>query len=139
MSIQPIKPLEPENASTAEQSNDNCNSVPKTQVKAKRRRLTTAYKIKILEALDACDNSLARGALLRREGLYYSGIAKWRKQRDEGLLSGGKKKSQNTKLVRENERLKKRIATAEAIIDLQKKVSNLLTEHILPAESRGSR
>ena len=65
-----------------------------TQVKAKspRRKFTTEYKLKFLAAYEACDNSLARGELLRKEGLYQSRITAWRQQRDAGKFS---KQAQN--------------------------------------------
>lgn len=120
-------------------------ATPDVQVKlgqrAPRRTFSTAYKLKILEAYEACDNALARGALLRKEGLYHSRLSTWRKLRDEGGL-GSKSKIKtpkstlaNQQLTRENARLKKKLAQAKAIIELQKKVSDLLGTHILPPES----
>ena len=112
-----------------------------TQVKAVkpkivRRKFSKPDKLKILEAFDACDNALERGALLRKEGLYYSGITKWRNE-----LSGKNSNHANSKsyklmlthnqIMRENVALKKKLAQAEAIIDLQKKVSELLSTHVL--------
>ncbi|PEQ14971.1 transposase [Piscirickettsia salmonis] len=80
---------------------------------------------------------MARGELLRKEGLYSSRISTWKKERETGKL-GGKYKNKSDKkmklLSQENIRLKKKLAQAEAIIDLQKKVSDLLGEHILPTE-----
>lgn len=108
---------------------------PNVQVKAAvrpapRRKFSTAYKLKILDAYDACDNSLARGELLRKEGLYSSRISTWRKQRDEGKYSPRAKNKtpksilHNQQLQRENEKLKKKLVQAEAIIDLQKNPSS---------------
>ena len=101
-----------------------------------RRSYDTAYKLRILSAYDTCENSLERGALLRKEGLYHSRIHAWKKQLENSKLSGGEKTSQVTLrtdyLTRENEQLKKKLAQAEAIIDIQKKVSELLGTHILP-------
>ncbi len=112
-----------------------------TQVKATkskifRRKFNTAEKLKIIEAFDACDNSSDRGAFLRKQGLYYSGILKWRRE-----LSGKNSNHANSKtykltlahnqIMRENAALKKKLAQAEAIIDLQKKVSELLSTHVL--------
>jgi transposase len=112
-----------------------------TQVKAVkpkvvRRKFNTAEKLKIIEEFDACNNSSDRGAFLRKQGLYYSGIVKWRRE-----LSGKNSNHANSKtykltlahnqIMRENVALKKKLAQAEAIIDLQKKVSELLSVHIL--------
>lgn len=110
-----------------------------TQVKVKRhysarRSFDMANKLRILSEYDACENTLARGALLRREGIYHSRISAW-KQQLKNSKSGGQKKLRTDHLIRENEQLKKKLAQAEAIIDLQKKVSELLGTHILPHES----
>ena len=111
-----------------------------TQVKptrsyAPRRSYDTAYKLRILSAYDACETPSERGALLRKEGLYSSRLYAWKQQRANAKLSD-RKKSSNTLLrtdylTRENEQLKKKLAQAEAIIDLQKKVSDLFGTHIL--------
>ena len=96
---------------------------------APRRRFDAAYKRRFLLAYDACTNASERGALLRREGLYHARIAAWRKELAKGKLNDKKQSPLNLRtdyLVRENERLKKKLAQAEAIIDLQKKVSEIL-------------
>jgi transposase len=104
---------------------------------APRRSFDTAYKLRVLSAYDACETSGDRGALLRKEGLYHARIAAWKHQLNHSKLNQGKKKLKALRkdhLVRENEQLKKKLAQAEAIIDLQKKVSELLGTHILPNE-----
>ncbi len=111
-----------------------------SQVKAtstQRRKFTNAYKLQILTSFDACSNSSERGALLRQEGLYHSRISAWRNQL--GMNGDGKKATTNTRrtdhMIREIEQLKKKLAQAQAIIDLQKKVSELLGTHILSHDS----
>ena len=104
-----------------------------------RRRFTVEYKARILAEADACTQPGALGELLRREGLYSSHLATWRRQRDEGALAGltpkrrGRKaKAKNplaeevARLQRENGRLKEQLRQAELIIDVQKKVSEML-------------
>lgn len=102
-----------------------------------RRKFTKAYKLKILTAYDACGNALERGALLRREGIYHARISSWRKQL--GVSDGGKKSTakapRSDHMAREIEQLKKKLAQAQAVIDLQKKVSELLGTHILSHDS----
>ncbi len=113
-------------------------AISKTEVesKAPRRRFTREYKISILERVDACTNPGEIGKLLRQEGLYSSHLSSWRGQRRAGILNalgrkrGAKAKSsmqlENEKLLRENTRLRKKLAHAEKIIDVQKKLSEVL-------------
>ncbi len=104
-----------------------------------RRRFTVEYKLRILAEADACSEPGMLGELLRREGLYSSHLSTWRRQRDEGALAGltpkrrGRKAKpknpladENRRLQRENERLKEQLRQAELIIDVQKKVSEML-------------
>ncbi len=102
-----------------------------------RRKFTKAYKLQILTSYDACSNALERGTLLRREGLYQGCISAWRNQL--GMNGEGKKATckhrRTDHMAREIEQLKKKLAQAQAIIDLQKKVSELLGTHILSHDS----
>jgi transposase-like protein len=106
--------------------------------KASRRRFTAKYKLAILREAERCEPGQI-GALLRREGLYSSHLTKWRQQREAGALAalGPRKRGRKAKvrdpqaqrlaqLQRENERLRRRLAQAETIIEVQKKVSTLL-------------
>ena len=122
------------------QIDSNKSATPDPQVKAKgtpKRKFTNAYRLKILTAYDACSNASERGALLRRESIYSSRITAWRNQL--GLNNGGQKAITKTArtdhMAREIEQLKKKLAQAQAIIDLQKKVSELLGTHILSHDS----
>jgi transposase-like protein len=109
---------------------------PEVVPKATKRQYTAEYKRRVLQEYEACTQPGERGALLRREGLYSSNITNWRRQRERGELAGlaaqkrGPKVDaqavENVRLRRENERLKKRLEQAELIIDVQKKVSQLL-------------
>jgi transposase-like protein len=106
--------------------------------KATRRRFTAEYKRAILAEADACKEFGALGALLRREGLWSSHLSVWRAQRMRGELMGltPKKRGPKTKvkspldrrvdeLERENAKLLKRAERAEALIEVQKKLSEL--------------
>ncbi len=119
---------------------------PEVLEKPVRRRFTVEYKAKILAEADACAEMGQLGELLRREGLYSSYLSNWRRQRDEGGLAGltpkrrgrkSKPKSpltdENERLLRENGRLKEKLRQAELIIDVQKKVSEMLS---IPLKSR---
>ena len=113
---------------------------PEVLEKPVRRRFTAPYKLRILGQADACGDQPGKvGELLRREGLYASHLSTWRKQREQGTLAAlapkkrGRKPRQpdplvqeNQRLHRENERLAARLRQAEAIIDVQKKVSEIL-------------
>ena len=112
---------------------------PEVPEKKPRRRFTTAYKLRILKEHDACTLRGEIGALLRREGLYYSNISTWLRQRDEGVLDAlsPKKRGRKTKkinplanevarLERENKKLSKKLKQAETIIEVQKKISEIL-------------
>jgi transposase len=104
--------------------------------KARRWRYTAEYKLRILQEVEACKEKGEIGALLRREGLYSSLIYTWREQRNRGSLEGlsahkrGPKKDAQAveiaRLKRENERLRKLLEQAEMIIDVQKKVAQML-------------
>ena len=119
---------------------------PSTEVvkRAARRRYTAEYKLRILREVEACKGSGEIGALLRREGLYSSNLTKWRQQRERGELEGlaaqrrGPKEDpqaiENAQLKRENERLREELRKAQLIIDVQKKVSQLLG---VPLEEAG--
>jgi len=113
--------------------------VPEPEVlpRAKRRRFSAEYKLRILEEVDGCTQRGEIGALLRREGLYSSHLSTWRQQRLLGQLEGLSPKKRGRKpqdpaveeaarLRRENERLRARLEQAEMIIDVQKKLSQLL-------------
>jgi transposase len=104
-----------------------------------RRRFSAEYKLRILHLADACTELGSLGAMLRREGLYASNLRTWRRQREAGTLAALKPKKRGRKtqepnpltseaerLRKENERLAKRLRQAELIIDVQKKVSQIL-------------
>ena len=108
--------------------------------KPTRRRFSAAYKLRILEQADTCrENTGELGALLRREGLYSSHLSNWRRQRQEGTLAGLSPQKRGRKvhgpdeqshrlkeLEKENKQLRRRLHRAEAILEIQKKASELL-------------
>ena len=112
---------------------------PEVPEKARRRRFTAEYKLRVLQEADACNEPGEIGAVLRREGLYSSHLVVWRRQRAEGTLQGLRPRKRGRKpqprnplakkveeLERENKRLERRLKQAEIIIDVQKKVSQIL-------------
>jgi transposase len=105
---------------------------------APRRAFDVAYKTRVIAAYDACENSAARGALLRREGLYHSRIAAWKHQQASGktkLVKGEKNAVRIDHLIAKVARLEKEMAQAKVIIEIQKKVSDLLGMHIHSKEA----
>jgi transposase-like protein len=112
---------------------------PEIPEKAVRRRFTAEYKLNILQQAEACRGEEGIGALLRREGLYSSHLTTWRRQREIGMLSalspkrrGRKASARNPlqpevdRLRKETDRLQKRLNQAELIIEVQKKISQML-------------
>ena len=108
---------------------------PEVNEKATRRRFTADYKARILKEADRCIEPGQIGELLRREGLYSSQLGVWRRQRKKGLTPKrrGRKPNPNKKeqqelerLRRENKRLTERLRQAETIIDVQKKVCEIM-------------
>jgi transposase len=114
-------------------------SDPEVPEKKPRRKFTAKYKLEILDKADRCTEPGQLGTLLRQEGLYFSNLTTWRKQRDRGLLEAmspkkrGRKKAEKNPLIqevarlqRDNERLKKKLKQAQTIIEVQKKISEIL-------------
>ena len=112
---------------------------PEVAEKAVRRKFTAKYKLRILQEADVCATQGQMGALLRREGLYSSNLTTWRRQRKQGALEalspkhrGPKTKNSDpsvcriAELEKENHRLKKELKQATTIIDVQKKLSEIL-------------
>jgi len=124
---------------------------PGVPEKPVRRRFTAEYKLRTLREADRSTESGQLGAMLRREGLYSSHLTAWRKQRSEGTLAGlepkrrGRKTSPDAPLVAENQRLQRdnlrltaRLRQAETIIEVQKKLSEILGIPLPPPDSNGS-
>jgi len=101
---------------------------PEMKDTKKRRYRTKSYKLKILEEIDSCTVSGGVGAILRREGLYSSTISGWRKQKAAGKLnnSSGNSVDKIYNLEKEIRKLKQELEQARLIIDIQKKISNLI-------------
>jgi transposase len=124
-----------------ETGNNVTKSLTEVEVlaKAERRRFTAEYKLKVLREANHCKRPGEIGALLRREGLYWSNLTNWRKQRERGELAGLSSRKRGPQpreknplaervreLERDNMRLKRRAERAEGIVELQKKVSEIL-------------
>lgn len=109
---------------------------PAVDEKPQRRRFTAEYKLRILREADACKQPGEIGALLRREGLYSSHLVTWRRQRDQIARAGLAARKRGPKartadprvkqLERETARLTRRLQRAEAVIEIQKKASEIL-------------
>lgn len=112
---------------------------PEVVPMAERRRFTAEEKLRIVEEADHCAEPGEIGALLRREGIYSSYLSRWRRARDRGQLTAlrpqqrGPKRATDValarevaRLQRENVRLQDRLDRAETIIEVQKKLLQLL-------------
>ena len=107
--------------------------------RAERRRFSREEKLRILREADRCRGLGEVGALLRREGLYSSQLSRWRRARERGELAGSgmrrrgpERKVEDVRdkrireLEREVKRLRVRAERAEALVELHKKVSEVL-------------
>ena len=115
----------------------HAGSMPDPEVPERpvRRRFSAQYKLDILAEIDAAEPG-GIGAILRREGLYSSHLVDWRRARERGALEALARPSgrprpnplakEVDRLTRQNTRLEQRLATAERIIEIQGKVSELL-------------
>lgn len=129
-------PPKPETASAIRQA----SQVPSAE-RPKKRQYDAAFKQRVLqevEVLTASGERGAPGAFLRREGITWSHVHRWRQERDKGGLAGLEAKKPGPKptkdpaakelerLRRQNERLQEKLRKAEIIIDVQKKLAALL-------------
>jgi transposase-like protein len=123
--------------------------VPDSEVpaKARSRQYSAAYKARILDEYESLDKA-GKGSLLRREGLYTSLIAAWKKQRDQavkdalarpaGRPPADSRDKEIARLRRENEQLTTELGKARKVIDIQEKLSSLLGELATDSQSNGS-
>jgi transposase len=108
---------------------------------AKRRSFTNAHKRRIVLAAAACTKPGEIGALMRREGVYSSALAAWRRQYAAGQLSAAESKKRGPKadparaeikqlalVTRERDKLRVQLSNAQLVIEVQKKVAALLEQ-----------
>jgi transposase len=113
---------------------------PELVERPRRLRFSAHYKLRIVREADACSRpgEVEVGTLLRREALYSSLLAAWRRQRDEGALAQlgrarGRKKehpleAENARLRHRAERAEAELANARKVVEVQGNVSALLGE-----------
>jgi transposase len=112
---------------------------PEVSERPGRRTFTGPEKLRILKEADQAAGTGAIGAILRRHGLYSSALSEWRRQREAGVLGaltpakrGPKLSDPNPLSVelagvqRENAQIRRRLERAEAIIEVQKRLADLL-------------
>jgi transposase len=128
---------------------------PEVPERARRRTFTARYKIAVLAEYDAAEPG-AKGAILRREGLYSSHLVDWRRQRDAGALAGlsqprgrrpaDARETEIARLRTEKAKLEAELAKAQFVIDVQGKLQarwerlseSAPTENTTPPSSPGS-
>ncbi len=101
---------------------------------ATRRVFSTSYKLRMVAEYDSLTDHGARGALLRREGLYHSHLEKWRRvrDRDASAVKGAARQEvsaeskENRRLVQENARLTAELEKTKAVVDILGKACALL-------------
>jgi len=111
---------------------------PEVPEKASRRSYTAEYKRLILKEAEVCKERGQVGALLRREGLYFSNLTAWRSQVERGTLDALSSKKRGpkarkpdpsvrriTEQEKEIQKLRARLRKAELIIDAQKKIAEI--------------
>ena len=112
---------------------------PEVPERPTRRRFTAEYKVRVVEEAEACTEPGEIGALLRREGLWSSSLSRWRRQYRAGALksmkqrkrgprapAGGAVARENKELKQRVTRLERRLRRAEKLLEIQKKVSEIL-------------
>ena len=117
---------------------------PGVEAKPTRRRFTTEYKLRLLREVERAREAGEIGAILRREGLYSSHLATWRRERDRVAKVGlaARKRGPEPKvkdprvkqLERENAKLRRRNQRLEALVEIQKKASELLGIPLSPLD-----
>jgi transposase len=131
--VVPIK-VAPAGASVSAKPDPEVCSDPKP-----RRRFTASYKLRILQQADSCTEPSQMGAFLRKEGIYSSNLTTWRRQREKGILDSltpkkrGRKEIEKNplsetvaRLQKDNQHLMEKLNKAKAIIEVQKKISEIL-------------
>lgn len=130
-------PRSGEPAQTVARRGESLYREPEVLEKPTRRRFTAEYKERIVQEAAACHAPGEIGALLRREGLYASHLNKWRNRLEQGgrealAVKRGRKPTRTAatleleKLRKCNARLAQRLKQAETIIEIQKKVAEML-------------
>ena len=118
---------------------DSTEAITEVSAKAKRRQFSVSEKLRIVREADACAGRKgAIGALLRREGVYSSLLGTWRRQRDAGQFGPNPRKRGPVAKVpdprdraiivleRRARRAEARADRAERLVELQKKMAELL-------------
>lgn len=112
-----------------------------------RRRFSAEYKLRILEEADRCSKRGDLGLLLRREGLYSSHLAEWRRWRRRHHPQHPESKKPPTdsqirhelaSVQRENVRLQLKLEHAEKMLSLQKKLADMMEAIELDDTNEGS-
>jgi transposase len=114
---------------------------PEVPERARRRTFTTRYKLAVLAEYHAAEPG-AKGAILRREGLYSSHLVDWRRQRDAGALAGlsqargrrpaDARETEIARLRTEKAKLEAELAKAQFVIDVQGKLQALWSGRLSP-------
>ena len=120
---------------------ESSGQLPDPEVREVKRRLYRKLedRHRIVKEFDACVNAGDKGAVLRREGIYASYIHRWRREIDQRALLGlssqkrgpkedpaKKEKLRIATLEKQVLHLEKDLKKCHIIIDVQKKISEIL-------------
>jgi len=133
----PIKNFLPDEGAEATESGKKIfpqEKLPEPEVLTRKKRYhTRSYKLEVLNKIDNCTVNGGIGAILRKEGLTSSTVSSWRKQLADGKLEAQTDEVKNAaekqtilKLLKENSKLKRELKKAQIVIDVQKKISQIL-------------
>ena len=115
--------------------------------KPTRRRFSDEYKLRILDEADRCSERGEVGLLLRREGLFSSHLAVWRRWRrrvqpnhpeSRKPATDSQMKHELARVQRENTRLQLKLEHAEKLLSLQKKLADMMEAIEPPSDNEGS-
>ena len=119
-------------------SNETTTKSAEIVISARSKRYPVAYKLRIIEEADRCLGPGEIGALLRREGLHFSTLADFRKQKLRGSLDGVRsakpiKSALDRAAVkalaakdRELRQVRRELECMTALVELQKKVAEIV-------------
>jgi transposase-like protein len=113
--------------------------------KPTRRRFSEKYKADIIAEYDQATDRGAKGAILRREGLYSSQVLEWKLAIEASAPRAAKSKRRANlekeidRLKKRNERLEDQLTKHKQVLEIQGKTSELLARLLAESEDDETR